>query len=433
MHRQAFKIILLLLLTNLSLVHPPGSIIFAQALPTAQPNEVQLSTAKLNVLQGHFNNYVEEGKIPGVAIAIARHGKLAYQSHIGFRDIAGQAPIEDDTIFRIASMSKIITSVAVLKLFEQGKLQLSDPISKYIPALEDMEVLEDPQTYPGPTSPSERKMTIHDLLLHTSGLGMSTGGGVNNEYGRVMANGSLTLEEKMAEIGKLPLLYQPGTQWRYSIATSVLGYLIEVVSGIPFEMYLKEKLFEPLGMTDTGFYVPSEKSDRVISVYRVDESAGLSLARSGLSPVESRPPNAPNGAGGLFSTVNDYLRFSQMLLNGGSLGDVQILSPKTVALMTMDHLPDHISLPAQFGRNYGLAGYGFGLGVRVRTDVAASNLPGSIGEYGWGGVFETYVLIDPKEELIGIYMTQVRPSSFYPLRREFTTLLYSTLKTKDGH
>ena len=402
-------------------------VITAQPLPLSEAKASGLSSSKLSHLDKHFAQYVESGKLPGVVLAVARYGKLAHFSQMGFQDIDAQTHISEDTIFRIASMTKIVTSVAVLMLHEEGHFLLSDPISRYIPELANMRVLKDLQVYPGDTAPANREITIHDLLLHTSGLGMQSSIGVGRAYAEAMNDPALSLKDKMKNLGKLPLLYQPGSQWRYSMATTVLGYLVEVVSGVPFEDFLDDRIFDPLGMVDTGFYVPQEKSDRVISVYRVNETDGLSRVREGLGAHESSPPNAPSGAGGLFSTVNDYLRFSQMLLNGGHLDETHILGKKTVALMTTNHLPKSISLPDSFGRNYGLAGYGFGLGVRVRTDVAASKLAGTIGEFGWGGVFETYVLIDPEEELIGIYMTQVRPSSFYPLRREFTTLLYASL------
>ncbi len=400
----------------------------SQPLPIGDPGELGFSVQKLGILDAHFNQYVSDQKIPGVVITVARHGKIAHSSTMGFQDMESEAPIQENTIFRIASMTKIVTSVAVLKLFEEGKFLLSDPVSRYIPELANMEVLKNVALPGGDTVPAQREMTIHDLLLHTSGLGAAGSTGINREYGRVMGDPSLSLQEKVALLGTLPLVYQPGSQWRYSMATTVLGYLVEVVSEMPFDAYLDTHIFTPLGMTDTAFYVPEEKADRVISVYRVSESDGLNRVRPGLGEREMTPPNAPNGSGGLFSTVADYLRFSQMLLNGGHLDGEKILSPKTVELMTQDHLPDNINLPARFGRNYGLSGYGFGLGVRVRTDVPASQLPGSEGEYGWGGVFETYVFIDPKESLIGIYMTQVRPSSFYPLRRSFTTLVYAALE-----
>ena len=399
----------------------------AQPLPSAPPDQLGLSSERMTKIDAHFRTYVDAHQIPGVVIAVARRGKLAHFKSMGFQNIADKTPISDNTIFRIASMTKLITSVAVLMLFEEGHFQLSDPVSIYIPEFKDMQVLVDKDHANGPTMQTEREMTIHDLLTHTSGLGMTGSSGIDSLYAEAMGSPSLTLQQKMKAVGGLPLLYQPGSSWRYSMATTVLGYLVEVISGMPFEDFLGERIFAPLGMVDTGFFVNAEKSDRVISVYSVSESAGLELDGKGLADEETTPPKAPNGASGLFSTVNDYLQFSQMLLNGGALNGIRLLGKKTVDLMTIDHLPEDVALPAQFGRNYGLAGYGFGLGVRVRTNVARSKMPGSKGEYGWGGVFETYVLIDPEEALIAIYMTQVRPSSFYPLRREFTTMVYAAL------
>ncbi|MEM8485222.1 MAG: serine hydrolase domain-containing protein [Bacteroidota bacterium] len=399
----------------------------AQALPDNAQSTGKLSTTGVAELDTYFEEFVAAQKIPGVTYAIAHHGKIEVMRSIGYQDIENQTPVTDSTIYRIASMTKIVTSVAVLQLIESGKIALDDPISRYIPELSNQRVLVDVEKPDGPTEPATQAMTVKQLLMHTSGLGMTGGNGINGQYGRIMGNPSLSLQQQMEAIGELPLLYQPGTQWRYSMATAALGYLVEVVSEMPFAIYLQQHIFAPLGMRDTGFYVDASRQSRVISVYRASEGNSIQRTRHGLMQRETVPPNAPNGAGGLFSTVPDYLRFAQMLLNGGTLEGVEILKAETVDLMTRDHLPDTITLPERFGRNYGLAGYGFGLGVRVRTDVQRSNLPGNAGEYGWGGLFETYILIDPSASLVALYMTQVRPSSFYPLRRDFTRLVYGTL------
>ncbi len=403
----------------------PASIL-AQPLPPGSPANANLSTSGLAKITAYFEEYSASEQIPGVSFAIARNGKLVYTQHIGYQDIETQVPITDTTIFRIASMTKIVTSVAVLQLLEAGHFNLDDPVSDYIPEIGGMQVLLDPTNPDGPTKPAARAMTIRDLLMHTSGLASAGRSGINGRYGSIAGNPTMTLQEKMEAFGKLPLLYQPGTQWRYSMATTVLGYLVEVVSGKPFADYLGEAVFVPLGMTDTGFFVPEHKQHRVMSIYNANEEKATRI-QAGLAPRETRLPAAPNGSGGLFSTVPDYLRFAQLLLNGGHLDGTQLLQPATVELMTRNHLPEGITLPERFGRNYGLAGYGFGLGVRVRTDVARSILPGNVGEYGWGGLFETYVLIDPEASLVALYMTQVRPSSFHPFRRDFTRMVYEAL------
>jgi CubicO group peptidase (beta-lactamase class C family) len=230
-----------------------------------------------------------------------------------------------------------------------------------------------------------------------------------------------------AEIGKQPLAYPPGTEWRYSGATNVLGYLVEVLAHQPFEVFLEDRIFRPLGMVDTRFFVPEEESHRVPAAYAVNEE-GVTEELWPQPPAQDlRLPSAPRGAGGLFSTANDYLRLSQMLLNGGELDGIRLLGLKTVSLMTTDHLPPGVNLPVQFGRRYRLAGYGFGLGVRVRSDLAESQMLGSLGEYGWGGAHGTYFLIDPEEELAAMFLPQLRGSAFFPIRRQFNNAVYQAL------
>ncbi len=331
-------------------------------------------------------------------------------------DMDQDRPMRSDAIFRIASMTKPITSVAVLMLHEEGHFQLEDPASWYIPELAGMKPEADGD------DDDVREMTIQDLLTHTAGLPAS-----DPRYSEVLRDSELTLKEKMAGIGKLPLAYAPGTEWRYSAATTVLGYLVETVSGMPFEDFLGQRIFEPLGMVDTGFFVDESKADRVPSAYSVNAEGVTEKRWSGLQPREAQPPRAPNGAGGLFSTATDYLRFSQMLLNGGALDGVRLLGRKTVELMTTDHLPPGVTLPVTFSGTYRLEGYGFGLGVRVRTDLAASKMPGSLGEYGWGGAHGTYVLIDPREELVALFMPQLLGSGYHPIRRQFNTAVYQAL------
>jgi CubicO group peptidase (beta-lactamase class C family) len=246
-------------------------------------------------------------------------------------------------------------------------------------------------------------------------------------YGAIAGDPSLTLQEKTRRFGSLPLLYQPGTEWKYSIATDILGDLIERVSGMGLEEFLRSRVFDPLGMNDTGFHVAPDKADRVVSIYRATQEEDLEVVTRGPALSELKPPRAPSGAGGLFSTPLDYLRFAQMLLNRGEFGGIRIINEETVERMIRDQLPPGVALPDQFGANYGLTGYGFGLGFRVRKNVEESGLRGNVGEFGWAGAYETYFLVDPSEELVGLFMTQVQPSGHYPLRREFTNLVYASL------
>jgi len=270
-----------------------------------------------------------------------------------------------------------------------------------------------------------REMTVRDLLTHTAGL---PGLRQDPRHEQVWNNPDLTLKQIMAEVGKLPLAYAPGTEWRYSSGPNILGYLVEVLSKQPFEVFLEERIFRPLGMIDTRFFVPEKEARRVPAAYSVNEEGVTEERWPEAQPRDLKPPNAPLGSRGLFSTANDYLRFSQMMLNGGELDGVRLLGPKTVELMITDHLPAGVDLPVQFGRRYRLAGYGFGLGVRVRSNLAESQMPGSLGEYGWGGAYGTYFLIDPKEDLVAMFLPQLRGSAFYPIRRQFNNAVYQALE-----
>ncbi len=401
------------MLTAVSLLTIPVSAV-AQALPEATPESVGLSSERLTRVGALFESYIADGRMAGVVVAVARHGQLAYFRTLGRMGKGKDLQMQGDAIFRMASMTKPITSTAVLMLYEEGFFQLEDPVSRYIPELSGMKP-EEMNT----KDTEAREMSIRDLLIHTAGL---PGNGQDPRHNQVWTNLDLTLQQQMAAVGSQPLAYAPGTDWRYSEATNILGYLIEVVSQQTIEVFLDERIFQPLDMMDTGFFVPEAESHRLPAVYGVNDDGVTEELWSDPLARELRLPKAPRGTGGLFSTANDYLRFAQMLLNGGELDGVRLLGPKTVELMTTDHLPAGVNIS-----DPSLAGYGWGLGVRVRTDLAESQLLGSVGEYGWAGAFGTYFLVDPQEDLVALFLPQLRNSGKFPIRRQFNNAVYQAI------
>jgi CubicO group peptidase (beta-lactamase class C family) len=324
-------------------------------------------------------------------------------------------------------MSKPITSTAVLMLFEEGKFRLSDPISNYIPAFKEMKVLDNTTGTGVRFINPAREITIRDLLTHTAGLSYGFDDNVyidelyrKNLWALVETKPDLTLQAFIEEAAKLPLAFQPGTMYRYSFATDVLGYLVQVVSGMPFDEFLKKNIFDPLNMVDTDFYVPSGKVQRFSTTYGPDGQAGLKATDPAVASRYTYPTRNPSGGGGLVSTAGDYLRFAQMLLNKGELDGKRILGRKTVELMTTNHLPDDI-------HPFDDIASGFGLGVSVLLDLGKSQILGSVGNYGWGGAANTNFWIDPQEELIAILMLQFMPSDTYPVTPDFRILTYQAL------
>lgn len=391
-----------------------------QGLPVAAPAEdVGLSAERLARIRAVFAEDIERGELAGAVALVARRGKVAYFEPLGERD-EGQ-PMRRDAIFRIASMSKPITSTAVMILFEEGRFLLDDPVSRYLPELANLKVVV-PGNGDGPlvTEPAKEELTIRHLLTHTSGLIYSAfhPGPLAQAYDRAgIWNGDLAgLVEKL---GTLPLAHQPGTAWEYGVSTDVLGRLVEVVSGKPFGTFLEERIFAPLGMRDTAFYVPPAKHDRLAAHYRARDEGGLE--RAPVAFDASAPPRLPSGGGGLMSTAGDYARFLQMLLNGGELDGVRILGRKSVELMTVDHvrgLPRAGILPDN---------YGFGLGFAVLGELGRSGIPGSPGTYTWSGIFNTFFWVDPQEELIGVFMTQITPFGYRSLHQRFRVLVYQAI------
>jgi CubicO group peptidase (beta-lactamase class C family) len=399
------------------------------------PSAAGLSSARLATLDRFVQSrYIDAGKLPGALILIARRGEVAHLSTLGLCDVERKKPVREDTIFRLYSMTKPLTSVAFMMLVEQGLVALDDPVHSVIPEWKDLGVYQGGFMETYRTTPPARPMLMIDLLRHTSGLtyGFQQMSNVDAAYRKLKLgerNAGATLDNMIAQMAKLPLEFSPGTAWNYSHSTDVLGYLVGKISGQPFDHFLRENIFAPLGMNDTGFDVPESKQGRFAACYAYTARNPLLLFDDPAKSAYLQPPSMVSGGGGGVGTAGDYLRFCRMLLNGGTLDGVQILSPKTIALMTLNHLPDGKDLPTLSRSLFSEVAYngvGFGLGFAVTLDTTRTMLAGSIGDYFWGGAASTYFWIDPKEELITIFMTQLMPSSTYAIRRELRTLVYSS-------
>ena len=402
----------------------------------ASPESAGMSKVALDRVENHLKQrYIDAGRFPGTQLLVYRRGKVVHSAVQGFADLERKVPVKDDTIFRIYSMTKPLTSVAFMMLIEEGRVALDEPVHKYIPEWKNLGVFQ-AGIYPAfLTELPARPMQIVDLLRHTSGLtyAFQQRSNVDAAY-REKKIGELekagTLQSMIDDLAKIPLEFSPGEAWNYSVSADVLGYLVGKISGMPFEQFLKERIFDPLGMTDTDFYVPAAKAARLAACYSADGKGGMTLQDD---PAESSflsPPSLISGGGGLCSTAADYLTFCRALLNGGELDGVRLLGPKTLKLMTSNHLPGGLDLPGLSRSLFSEATYngiGFGLGFSVTMHPEQTLIPGSPGEYSWGGAATTSFWIDPAEELITIFMTQVLPSSAYPLRRELRTMVYSAI------
>ncbi|SEN58978.1 serine hydrolase domain-containing protein [Nonomuraea pusilla] len=401
---------------------------------TCDPGDVGFDPARLRRIDAHLARYVDDGRLPGWLVLVSRRGEIAHLSAYGSRDVATGAPVETGTLFRIYSMSKPVTSVAAMILYEEGALDLDDPVSRFIPSFRDLRVHEGGTAAAPITRPVREPVRVRHLLTHTAGLayGFQHVHVVDEIYrqagfNRGMPKG-LDLAQTADRLGELPLLFEPGTQWNYSVATDVLGRVVEVASGRPFAAFLAERIFEPLGMTDTGFRVGREHAERLATLYSLVPGDGMvPLDMGDLAFV---PPLAPSGGGGLISTAHDYHRFLQMLLRGGELDGVRLLGPRTVSYMTRNHLPGGADLQ-EFGRpvfaEVSYAGMGFGLGFGVLLDAVKAGLLSSEGEYSWGGAASTAFWVDPKEELSVLFLTQLLPSNAYPLRAALRRLVHQAL------
>jgi CubicO group peptidase (beta-lactamase class C family) len=350
---------------------------------------------------------ISQKKLAGATVLIARHGKVVYSKSFGKMDLEKNKPMRDDAIFRIYSMSKAIATTAALVLYDEGKLGLDDPVSKYIPDFKEVKVW----SAEGNKQPS-REPTIRDLMRHTAGLtyGIFGDSPVDRLYRETnVLDKKEDLKEMCAKLGKLPLLYDPGTKWVYSVAVDVLGRVIEVASGMAFDAFLETRLFAPLDMKDTGFYVPESKTERFASVYRSDGSGTLIAAETQSASPFLTKPKLLSGGGGMVSTTRDYMRFLQMIAHGGELEGVRILKPETVALMTHNQLPAQLMpIAMSVGKREGV---GFGLGFSVRTQASEQEPSSRLEEYGWGGMASTHYWASPKDDLVVVTMEQTLPFS----------------------
>jgi CubicO group peptidase (beta-lactamase class C family) len=393
-------------------------------LSVSEPGKVGLSASVLNEVDTLMQHYVDQKKLPGMVTMVARHGKVVSFKKFGVMGVG--KPMQSEAIFRIASMTKPITSVAVMMLYDEGRFQLDDPVSKYIPEFNDLKVFTSIDATGMKLAYQVKQMTIRNLLMHTSGL---ASGGENTPVDSMYRAADLsggTLKDMILKLARIPLLYQPGTRWNYSRSSDVLAYLVEVISGKSFDVFLKERIFKPLKMEDTDYSVPNEKLNRVAAVYSPGDSNGIKVLTNPEISNVSAPVKFFSGNGGLMSTAADYMIFAQMLLNKGEYNGVRLLKSKTVELMTSDHITSEIMPDESF---FGplLSGMGFGLGLAVVKETSNSDFKGSAGSYWWAGTANTYFYIDPKEDLILVFMTQFVPNFYYPVCKEFRELVYKSI------
>ncbi len=416
------------------------AILGAQGLPIAAPELVGMSGQRLSRIGEAFKQEIDKGNMAGVVVLVARKGHLVYSSALGFQNKQTGKPMSKDAIFRIYSMTKPLVSVAAMMLVEDGKIVLTDPVSKYLPAMKGVQVsvpkadaVFAKMTYI--LVPADREMTVQDLLRHTSGLAygeITQNAPVKEAYAKagIYKTGidydarDLSPSEEVERISKAPLAHQPGTVFEYSLASDMLGRVVEAASGKRLAEFLEVRLFKPLAMSDSGFWVPSDKLGRLAEPLPVDASSGKAYK---LIDVSAVPNNDSGGAGGV-STPGDYLRFAQMLLNGGQLDGTRVLSRTTVALMTSDSLGTRIEAPITPGEAlFGTPGYTFGLGFAVRQGPGVAGVPGSAGEFMWGGYAGTYFWVDPKEQIVGVYMTQAPSPIRAYYRKLFKQLVYAAI------
>ncbi len=406
-----------------------------KTIEVVRPETVGLSSERLARIETHLDRrYIAPQKIAGALTLVSRKGEVAYLSTLGQMDIERAKPMTEDTIFRIYSMTKPITSVGLMMLYEHGHFQLDDPVYKFIPEWRDLRVYQLGNHPNWVTTPCERPMTIRDLFTHMSGLtyDFMERTNIDRAYRRlhVGRDRQKDLRSMVESLATLPLEFSPGTAWNYSVSTDVLGYLIEVISGVPLDEYFRTEIFEPLGMVDTGFTVPEDEIDRFAANYTRGRDKKPRLEDDPATSVYAKPTSFFSGGGGLVSTAADYLQFCRMLLNGGELDGRRFLGRKTLELMTSNHLPDgrdltNFATGAFSETTY--EGVGFGLGFSVQLDPAVSQIVGSRGEFAWGGAASTAFWVDPSEELITIFMTQLMPSGSFNFRGQLKSIIYPAI------
>lgn len=400
----------------------------------ASPEDVGFSTAGLRRIDDHLRSaYVDQGKIAGALTLVARRGRIAWLSPLGLMDLERGKPTREDTIFRIYSMTKPVTSVAMMMLHERGLFQLSDPVHKWIPSWEHLRVYRYGKNPNFTTDPPARAMTVRDLLTHMSGLsyGIMERTHVDGAYRKLgIGDGKGSLADMVAKLSQLPLEFSPGTRWGYSVATDVLGHLVELITGDRFDEFLRRNVFEPLGMVDTSFIVPEASIERLSANYTRTPDKKLSLIDDPGQSAYARPRTYLSGGAGLVSTAMDYVRFAEMLRRGGELDGVRILGPRTIKYMTTNHLPGGADLAGLAVGSFSetrYEGVGFGLGFHVTIDPVRAQVPSSVGEFGWGGMASTAFWVDPAEDLSVVFMTQLIPSTTFNFRGQLKSIIYGAI------
>lgn len=392
------------------------------------------SEDRLDRIRQWSAGYVDSGKLPCAITAIMRRGELAFLDVQGHLDVASETSVQEDSLFRIFSMTKIVTSVAAMMLYEEGHFQLDDPIAAYIPAFKDMQVFVGGSADDMQTEPAASPITIRQVMTHTAGFTYAFNNPNDPVESLYEARGldfdtsGSPLSEWVKELAAVPLVFHPGSRWNYSVATDVLGHFVEVVSGQDLATFFEERICSPLGMTDTSFAVKDEDLPRFCTLYKYKNGDRMSSIETADQSGFRQSVSRYQGGGGLISTAADYLKFLEMMRCRGASGDVRLLGPKTVEFMTMNHLPGDLASMGQprFGE-VNFEGVGFGLGVAVMLDPARAQTLSTVGEYNWGGAASTACWVDPKEEISAVYLTQLYPSDTYPLRRQLRTLTYQAL------
>ena len=393
------------------------------------------SVDRLEHLTAHLDKYVDDGRFPGCSCLVTRHGEEAYFRAFGRRDVDRDLAMERDTVVRIYSMSKPITSVALMMLYEEGKFQLDDPVSKFIPRWSDLNVYEHGENETMVTSPMTVPLTVKHLLTHTSGLtyGFMNSHPVDAMYRNASIGGDRqgsTLEDMIDDLAGIPITFTPGSRWNYSVATDVCGYLVQLFSDTDLDVFVRERITEPLEMNDAGYQVRSSSKDKFAACYRYKRGGGFELQDDPTTSPYHQRPTFLSGGGGMVATVDDYGRFAQMLLNRGELDGHRILGRKTVEYMATNHMPGNVDLAAMGQPVFSETSYhgiGFGLGFSVVLDPAAAGVLDSPGEFAWGGAASTYFWVDPLEDMTVVFLTQLLPSSTHPIRRELKTLIYQAI------